>query len=65
VSLTASGAIGSVILIGNNSTLSFEDIEANFGELILLPPKTSFVFIFCVMECVISAFDEFWELGFA
>uniref|UniRef100_A0A0V0IKQ8 Putative ovule protein n=1 Tax=Solanum chacoense TaxID=4108 RepID=A0A0V0IKQ8_SOLCH len=31
VSLTASGATGSVILIGNNSTLSFEDIEANFA----------------------------------
>ncbi|KAK6787217.1 hypothetical protein RDI58_015742 [Solanum bulbocastanum] len=31
VSLTASGVTGSVILIGNNSTLSFEDIEANFA----------------------------------
>ncbi|XP_004241829.1 receptor homology region, transmembrane domain- and RING domain-containing protein 2 [Solanum lycopersicum] len=31
VSLTASRATGSVILIGNNRTLSFEDIEANFA----------------------------------
>lgn len=26
-------AYGNVILIGNNVTLSFDDIEANFGEL--------------------------------
>ncbi|XP_075099553.1 receptor homology region, transmembrane domain- and RING domain-containing protein 2 isoform X2 [Nicotiana tabacum] len=31
VSLVASGALGSVILIGKNLTLSFEDIEANFA----------------------------------
>ncbi|XP_016456862.2 receptor homology region, transmembrane domain- and RING domain-containing protein 2-like [Nicotiana tabacum] len=31
VSLMASGALGSVILIGKNLTLSFEDIEASFA----------------------------------
>lgn len=31
VSLTGSGATGSVVLIGNNRTLSFEEIEANFA----------------------------------
>ena len=50
VSLTASRATGSVILIGNNRTLSFEDIEANFGELACFLPKLLFVFIFLCNE---------------
>ena len=29
-------AYGNVVLIGNNVTLSFDDIEANFGELLIL-----------------------------
>lgn len=32
LSLMACVALGNVVLIGNNETLSFEDIEANFGE---------------------------------
>lgn len=32
LSLMACVALGNVVLIGNNVTLSFEDIEANFGE---------------------------------
>ena len=32
LSLMACVALGNVVLIGNNVTLSFDDIEANFGE---------------------------------
>lgn len=42
-SLIASTALGKVVLISRNATLSFDDIEASFGELVLsLLPLSDF-----------------------
>lgn len=39
-------ASGNVLLIGNNVTMAFDDIEANFGEFFSLSRSLMFVLVF-------------------
>lgn len=54
-------AYGNVVLIGNNVTLSFDDIEANFGEFFFsLFFGVCFCMIFSFGRVFNSYFSKFW-----
>ena len=59
LSLMACVALGNVVLIGNNVTLSFDDIEANFGEF-QLALNCAQNLDFALFESLIHCLDEFY-----
>jgi hypothetical protein len=44
-------ASGNVLLIGNNVTMAFDDIEANFGEFFFFSLSLSLFLMFVLVFC--------------